>query len=104
MPHWSSLIKTWSYHHRETKACSMTTNDACYRRNRIGLPVTTLPAIKCPNPNAEHCSAAPTTIIDEPRKIVLRLPSTSPTQIVATAPQKQPTLYDATETPWSVDR
>lgn len=39
----------------------------------------------------------------EPRKMVLRRPKYSPSQIQAIAPQKHPTLYDATEIPWTVD-
>ena len=55
-------------------------------------PVTTLPAMKWPKLKAEHCKAAPITMIAEPRNIVLRRPSISPIQIVATAPQKHPKL------------
>jgi hypothetical protein len=40
----------------------------------------------------EHCKIAPTTIIDEPRKIIFLRPRTSPRNIVKTAPQKQPKL------------
>ena len=49
--------------------------------------------------NEEHCNAAPTTIIDDPKSIVFLRPSMSPIHIVAIAPKKQPTLYDPIEIP-----
>lgn len=55
-------------------------------------PVTSLPEMKWPRLNAEHCIAAPTTMIAEPRKMVLLRPRISPNHIVVTAPQKHPTL------------
>ena len=44
------------------------------------------------------------TMIEEPRKIVLRRPSILPIKMQSMAPQKQPTLYEAMEIPWIVDR
>jgi len=38
-------------------------------------------------------------MIEEPRKMVFRRPSLSPIQMQEIAPQKQPTLYEATEMP-----
>ena len=55
--------------------------------------------MNCGKLKAEHCNVAPITMIEDPRKIVFRRPSILPSHIVAIAPKKQPTLYDATEMP-----
>ena len=39
------------------------------------------------------------TMIEEPRKMVFRRPSGFPIKIVVIAPQKHPTLYEATAIP-----
>ena len=62
-------------------------------------PVTSLPIMNCGRPKAAHCSVAPMTIIEDPRKMVFRRPNMLPSHIVAMAPKKLPTLYDATEIP-----
>lgn len=46
--------------------------------------------------------AAPTTMIEDPEKMVFRRPNGLPMNIQATAPKKHPTLYAATEIPDSV--
>lgn len=55
-----------------------------------------------PRVEDEHCKAAPTTMIDEPRKIVFRRPKGFPMKMVVMAPKKHPTLYAATDIPASV--
>jgi hypothetical protein len=71
-------------------------------------PVITLPAIKWPKEKAEHCKAAPTTMIAEPlervsnlsveelqeshKKIIFLRPRISPIKMVIMAPMKHPTL------------
>lgn len=88
------------------------------------MPVMILPMMKWSRPKAEVCRAAPTTMMAEPRKIVLRRPSMSPIQMHMIAPRKHPisaltsipnqnqsreilqvvpTLYEATAMPWIVE-
>jgi len=62
-------------------------------------PVTSLPEMKWPRVEDEHCKAAPTTMMDEPRKMVFRRPKGFPMKMVVMAPKKHPTLYDATDIP-----
>lgn len=65
------------------------------------MPVMMRPTMKCPSENADVWSAAPTTMIAEPVKMVQRLPSMFPSQMQMTAPTKHPRLYEATEMPVS---
>ena len=62
-------------------------------------PVMRRPTIKCAKEKADACRIAPTIIMLEPRKMVLRLPRGWPMKMVKAAPTKHPRLYDATEIP-----
>jgi len=62
-------------------------------------PVIRRAAMSCPRLKEEHCNAAPITMITEPTKIVRFLPRKLPSQIVATAPKKQPRVYPPTVIP-----
>ena len=63
------------------------------------IPVTIRPAMKCGREKAEDCRMAPMIMMREPRKMLFLRPRMFPTRIVAMAPQKHPTLYDATDIP-----
>lgn len=55
------------------------------------------PTINCGSPIAEHMMIAPTTMIEDPAKMVFRRPRISPMKMQEMAPEKQPRLYEATE-------
>lgn len=62
-------------------------------------PVINRAAMSCPRLYEEHWRAAPTTMIEDPMKIVRFLPRILPSQIVATAPKKHPRVYPPTVMP-----
>ena len=55
-------------------------------------PVIRRAAMNWGSLKAEHMIAAPTTIMEDPTKIVLRRPNLSPMKIVVIAPKKQPSV------------